>query len=41
MASAGFVVMQTHHLMAEGTFRIERVQSLSSEELEELDNPYG
>jgi hypothetical protein len=33
--------MQTDHLMADRTFRVERVKSLPSKELYELDNPHG
>jgi len=33
--------VQTHHLVTDGTLRIERVKSPSSQELDELENPYG
>ena len=33
--------MQTHHLVTDGTLRIERVKSPSSQELDELENPHG
>jgi hypothetical protein len=39
MSPAGFIVMQTDHLMADRTFCIERVKSPPSQELNELDNP--
>jgi hypothetical protein len=39
MSPAGFIVMQTDHLMADRTFCIERVKSPPSQELYELDNP--
>ena len=41
MSPTGLIVMQTHHSMADGTLRIERVKSPSSQELDELENPYG
>jgi hypothetical protein len=41
VAAAGFVVMQAHHLVAEWTFGIERVEAPSSQKLDEFDSPYG
>jgi hypothetical protein len=40
MSPAGLIVMQTHHSMADGAFRIERVKSPWSQELDELENPH-
>jgi len=41
MSPAGLIVVQTHHLMTDGTLRIERVKSPSSQELDELEDPHG
>jgi hypothetical protein len=41
MSPAGLIVMQTHHSMADGTLRIERVKSPSSQKFDELENPHG
>jgi hypothetical protein len=40
VSPAGIVLMQTDHLMANGTFGIERIKSPPSEEFYGLDNPY-
>jgi hypothetical protein len=40
MSPTSFIVVQTHHLMADRTFSIERMKSPPSQELYELNNPY-
>jgi hypothetical protein len=41
MPPTRFVVMQPHHLMAYGTFGIERVKPPPRQKLYELDRPYA
>ncbi len=41
MASPGSIVMQAHHLVADGALCVQGVKSSSSEDLDELENPYG
>jgi hypothetical protein len=41
MSPTGFVVMQTHHLMANGTCGIEGMKSPPPQNLQKLDKPYG
>ena len=41
MSAASLIEMQTHHFMADGTLRIERVESPSPQKLDELENPHG
>jgi hypothetical protein len=41
MSPTGVIVVKTDHLMADRTFRVERVKSPPSQELYKLDNPHG